>query len=116
MKGRQRGRVSLPETAARAADIPVGHLVDEACDAGADGLRVEVLHRDRDIAGELVDVGEQPPVEQRTVRDGRSLDGGRPALGVGVEDVERDGVPVGQEHLADDLGQRGVADPSRRPR
>ena len=62
-------------------------------------------------------LGQQPPVEHRPVRRlGVRLASGVQPLVRRVERLERRRVPVGQQHLADDLLQRRVPDPARQPR
>ena len=63
---RERRRVAVPEPAPRAADVPVRQVVDERREQGAGPLRVEVLQRLGDVAGQPVQLREQPPVEHRS--------------------------------------------------
>ena len=56
--------LAFPETAAGAADVPVGEVVDEL-DEGADGLlEIVGIHGGDDFAGDAVEGGEDPAVHQ----------------------------------------------------
>ena len=54
VQGGERRRVAVPEPAARAPDVPVGHVVDELGEQGAGPLGVEDLERVGDVAGQAV--------------------------------------------------------------
>ena len=116
-QGREGGAVALPEAAAREPHVPVGELLDVLGDRPAGGGAVEVVHplahgRDRRLqprerpAVEVVGAGS--PAAPREV-------GRAEALGVGVEDPERVGVPEGEQELADRLADRVDREAVARP-
>ena len=59
----ERGRVAVPEAAARAADVPVRELVDERRDRLAGARRVVVLHPVADLGDRRVQPRDRPAVE-----------------------------------------------------
>ncbi len=62
------------------------------------------------------ELGQRPAVQQRPVGARRRRTRGRiPAVGLRVQGEEARRVPVGEQHLAHDLGQRLVPDPPGRP-
>ena len=113
----QRGRVAVPEAPPRAADVPVGQVVDVRREQRADALGVEALER----LGDLARRAGAPRTSAQRSSTGRSATArrggvaGRPAGGAGVEDLEGDRVPVGQQHLADDLLDAWCARPGVPP-
>ena len=106
---RERGRVAVPEAAARAADVPVRQVVDELGEALSGAQRVEVLQRGGHVEHRGVGLRQRPPVEQGALA---RLLARRPVVGVGVQGEEGRGVPVGEQDLADDLLER--SSPTRR--
>ena len=116
MQRTQRAVVAVPEPAAGAADVPVRQIVDEPREQRAGALGVEVVHRRGDVAYESVRLRREPAIEYVPVGERRRLRGRRPARRTRVQDMEGDGVPVRQQHLADDLLQRRVPDAAGLPR
>ncbi len=63
-----------------------------------------------------MDLGQRPPVENRSLGHGRGgLRRRLPPSRAGVQGLERDDVPVGQQRLADDVLDRGVPDSTTLP-
>ena len=81
-------------------------------------LGVEVLQRRGDAVGDRGAARPAPSGPAAGARRAAGAGVGRrvPAVGLGVQGEEARGVPVGEQHLADDLGQRLVADAAGRPR
>ena len=71
VQGRERRGVAVPEAAARAADVPVGHVVDERRDARTGRCVSKCLERRCDVAGQ--------PCGARTAATGRAPRARRPA-------------------------------------
>ena len=97
----ERGRLAVPEAAARAAHVPVRELVGERRDGLAGARRVVVLHPLADLGDRRLQARERPAVELRR-RPGRLLH----VVDVGVEDVEAVRVPELQQELAHGLADR----------
>ncbi len=108
-------RLAVPEATTGPAHVPVGQVVGEGLQPRTGRERVEVLQVVRHVPYELVRHAEQPAVEHVPLRGSRGVARG-PAVGPRVQGLERDRVPVGEQHLAGDLGDRRVPDPARRPR
>ncbi len=116
VEGVQGVRIGLPEAPPGAPHVPVGQVVDEAGQASAGPQRVERVQRLGDLRDGRVQFREHPAVEHGArPRVGRGSTAWCPAAGIGVEDEERRGVPVGQQHLADDVLKGLMTDPAVRP-
>ena len=116
VQGRQRRRVARPEAATRASDVPVGQVVDVRREQRPGALGVEALHRRGHLHHHPVRSRERPAVQGRPVGDLGGRVAGSPVGRAGVEHLEGDRVPVGQQDLADGLLDGVVPDPPRGPR
>src|SRR5664280_388609 len=116
VQGVQSRRLTSPEPAAGAPDVPVGQVVDQRAQPPTGAGGVEVGQRLVHLAHGGLQLAERPSVQQRPVGHRRCQRADRrPAGGVGVEDEERRGVPVGQQDLAHDFLERVVANPPGAP-
>src|SRR5699024_6867351 len=112
----QCARVTLPEAATGASDVPVGQVVDEVCELRAGSQRVVVAQCRVDGVDQLVELGEHPPVEDVAPLDRWCAGTGLPVVRPAVQGEERCHIPIGQQDLAGDLVQYRRADASRVPR
>ena len=110
VEGGERRRIAVPEATARATHVPVGEVVDEGGDETTGPLGVEHLECRVDVPCESVRLAEHPPVQGGPLGDGRCAGGRCPVGGPRVEGEEGGGVPVGEQDLAHDLLDGGVAD------
>ena len=116
MQRGQSGRVPGPEPTPAAAHVPVGQIVDVGGEQAPGALGVVALQGIVDRGGEPMDLGQRPPVENRPLGHGRGgLSGRLPPRRTGVQGLERDDVPVGEQRLADDVLDRSVPDSATLP-
>ena len=110
----ERGLVERVEAAARAADVPVRDVVDEALERAHDVRRPVPVVGALDLGEVGLRPREQPPIERaelRALRAGVEIAERRPeALDVRVRREEHDRVPE-REQPALDLARGGVAEP-----
>src|SRR5207342_2847980 len=106
----ERGRVVLVasrapvEASPRAADVPVGDVLDERVERTDDVDGEPLLVPGCRLRDERVRAGDEPPVERLELALGAALEltpRRRPALDVGVVDEKPDGVPEREQPSSD---------------
>jgi len=112
----QCGLVSIPETSARAAYVPIGEIVDVVGEYPAAALGIEIVQGIVHIPGNPCCFREHPLVDEGALLDHRCSRRWRPFRGSCIQRLEGNGVPVGQECSADNIGNRRVTDATGLPR
>ena len=104
--------LTLPETAAAEADVPVREVLDERFEPVRGGLQLVLVHVPPDLVDHVRQAGKDPAVERirGILRGGERTRRGLPVVDVRVGHEERERVPDRQDHAAHGLLHGGLGE------